>query len=255
MREVQLLATSWVQFNLARPPFDNVLFRRALARAVDREAYVRDVAGGLGVPAAELIPGGVLGHDPGLGHDISFDPSAARALLAQAGFPDARLVPRVTLRYAGVTPVQRRAEFLQAQLRQNLGVQVELDPVETKAFLALYRSKNFDLTLGGWAADYGDPQNWLGTNFGCSGGNNVFNYCNEQLDRIVASADAAIAQDERHELYVQAQRILEQDVVGIWLLHPGRIVLVRPYVQDLTITPVDEYPGARHLDRVWIAPH
>src|SRR5207253_2973768 len=103
--------------------------------------------------------------------------------------------------------------------------------------------------------DYPDPQDWFSTNFGCNGGNNRFNYCNPAFDALVERADASMDSSERLDLYAQAQQILVEDAAGLWLLNPDRLVLVKPYVQDLTFTGQDDYPGDQLLDTSWIAGH
>jgi ABC-type transport system substrate-binding protein len=75
-----------VQVNTAHAPLDNPLVRQALSRAIDRQALIRDIASGVGAPATSILPPAMPGHQPGLGSDIGFDPSAAADLLRQAGY-------------------------------------------------------------------------------------------------------------------------------------------------------------------------
>lgn len=247
-----LLATSWIAVNHARTPLDSLLVRQALSRAIDREALVRDTTDGLGRPATSLIPPGMPGFQDELGKDLDFDPAAARALLAQAGYPDPARFPKLSLSYGAATEPQRRAEFIQAQLKQHLGIELVLNPLEAKAYMAAYRSSSFELALIGSGAEYPDPQVWLRPNFGCDGSANRFNYCNPAFDQLVARADATLDQAERLRLYAEAQALLVQDAPGIWLRHSEFLTLVKPHVRGIVVTPVDEYPGNRFFDRVWI---
>jgi len=84
------LVTFAFQFNVTRPPFDNVKVRQAFANAVDREAFVDKVRSGVGKPAYSWIPPGMPGHRPDLGKEYRFDAAKARKLLADAGYPEGR---------------------------------------------------------------------------------------------------------------------------------------------------------------------
>src|SRR5205823_372529 len=66
-RQYNELTTFWVHLNNARTPLTNVSVRRALAKAIDRNALIRDIAGGVGLPATSIIPPGMPGFQEGLG--------------------------------------------------------------------------------------------------------------------------------------------------------------------------------------------
>ena len=252
------LATFWVQVNTTRPPLDNVLVRRALARGIDRGALVRDLAAGVSVPTTSIIPPGMPGFQSGLGHELRLDAQGGRALLAQAGFGGG--APRLTFSFAMAPDNLRRAHYLQSQWSEHLGVQVELKGMETADYEQAMASGAYDLAFGGWAADYPDPQDWFAMLFGCNGAYNRSGYCNPAFDRLVARADTSARQDERPRLYEQAQILLTQDAPVLPLFVRGQLVLGSPWVQSvdggpLPITPFDEYPGSLFLDKVQILPH
>jgi oligopeptide transport system substrate-binding protein len=251
------LTTFWLVLNNARPPLDNVNVRRALSRAIDRNALIRDIASGVGKPATSMIPPGMPGHQPELGKENDFDVAGAKQLLAQAGFTDLSTFPELHFRYATTTSNQSRAEFIQAQLKQNLGINIVLDSMEAKAFQAAYKAKDFDIAWSGWSADYPDPQDWMGSLFGCQAGNNKYNYCNPQFDQASLKGDTSTDQAVRMQAYAQAQTILVQDLPVVPLFFRGRTVVVKPWVhgggenQSLVITPIDTYPGISFLQTVF----
>jgi oligopeptide transport system substrate-binding protein len=259
-RQYSDLTTFWVQVNNATPPLNDVNVRRALARAIDRAAFVRDTASGVGVPMASIIPPGMPGFQDGLGQELGFDPLAARNLLAQAGFANGPDLPSLTFSFPATIDSQRRAANLQAQWRQTLGIDVGLNPVDPEGYEQALADKNYDLAFGGWAADYPDPQNWFNPLFGCQGSSNAYNYCNSGFDQLVARADTAADLTDRVRLYNQAQSRLIGDVPVLPLFARGHVVLVKPWVQaadgePLPISPLDDYPGSLFLDRVQILPH
>lgn len=259
-RQYNELTTFWVHMNNSKAPLNNPLVRKAFAKAIDRQALIRDIASGIGIPFTSIIPPGMPGYQEGLGQELGFDPEGARALLAQAGFPNGQGFPQLTYSFATNTANQRRAEFLQAQWQQNLNVNIQLNSMETKAYQAAFKAKQYDLAFGGWGADYPDPQDWFSTLFSCKGGNNKYNYCNPTFDQLVAQADTGTDLNSRVALYNQAQTELIQDAPVAPLYVRGRLVVVKPWIQavggsPLIITAQDDYPGDLFLDMVQVAAH
>jgi len=249
------LTTFWLIMNNAKAPLNNPMVRKALSKGIDRQAMIRDIAAGIGKPATSMIPPGMPGYQADLGKDIDFDPAAAKSLLAQAGIADPSQFPALHFRFATTSANQSRAEFIQAQLKQNLGINIVLDSMEAKAYQAAYKDKDFDLAFGGWGADYPDPQNWMASLFGCNASNNKYNYCDQQFDQASAKGDTGTDMNARLQAYAQAQQILVQDLPVAPLFYRGRMVLVKPWVQNLVITPKDDYPGVSFLNQVFVVKH
>jgi oligopeptide transport system substrate-binding protein len=249
------LTTFWLVMNNANKPTDNPLVRKAFAKAIDRQAMIRDVASGVGKPATSMIPPGMPGYQPDLGTDINFDAAAAKDLLKQAGYADPSTFPQLHFKFTTTTANQSRAEFIQAQLKQNLGVNIVLDSMESKAYQAAYKAKDYDLAWTGWTADYPDPQNYMSGLFGCNASNNKYNYCNKEFDAAATKGDTGIDLNARLQAYAQAQQILVTDLPVAPLYYRGRTVLVKPWVQNMVITPKDEYPGLTFLNAIGVSKH
>ena len=249
------LTTFWLVMNNANKPLDNPLVRKAFARAIDSDAMIRDVAAGVGKPATSMIPPGMPGYQADLGKDMKFDAAAAKDLLKQAGFADPATFPELHFKFATTTANQSRAEFIQGQLKQNLGINIVLDSMESKAYQAAYKNKDFDLAWTGWGADYPDPQNFMSGLFGCKASNNKYNYCNPLFDAAAAKGDTGTDLTVRLQAYAEAQQILVKDTPVAPLFYRGRMVLVKPWVQNLVITPKDDYPGLSFLTSISVAQH
>jgi oligopeptide transport system substrate-binding protein len=240
-RKYTELTTFWLQINTARPPLNNTLARRALSKAVDRAALVRDLASGVSVPTTSVIPPGMPGFQPDVGHDLDFDPAGARALWTQAGLNSSNVL---TFGYRDTPSDLRRAQWFQEQLSTNLGVTVQLST-----------SGDSDLSFGGWSGDYPDPQDWMAPVFGCNAPFNTSKFCDTTFDQLVARADTTSAMGDRLTLYAQAQTQLLQDAPIAPLFNRGRLVLSKPWVDGLKLVPADDYPGSMFLDEVRILPH
>jgi oligopeptide transport system substrate-binding protein len=95
-RRVPQLRGNYYGFITDRRPFDDVRLRRAFSMAIDRSVFPKVLHGGE-QPAISWIPPGMLGHDPGIG--LPYNPQEARRLLKEAGYPDGKGFPPITISY------------------------------------------------------------------------------------------------------------------------------------------------------------
>lgn len=250
-------STAMVLFNVTRSPFEDVRVRQALARAVDRVELVKEALEGVGVPATSIIPPGVAGHNPELGKSVQgFDPVAARRLLAEAGFPDGRGFPILSLPFsADNDTLVARASFVARAWAANLGVPVTPEPLSRAAWAARLETGDFSVTFRGYTPPP-DPEAYLrifqsinAINPGNSGG-----YRNPAYDRafdlFVREMDPARRLDRLHE----AERLMVEDSPRIFLYYEENLWLRQPYVRDLGVTPGggEAMPGRGELSKVWI---
>jgi oligopeptide transport system substrate-binding protein len=237
------LETYAVFYNTTQEPFDNPLVRQAVSRAIDREAYVNAVLSGAGVPAQSWLPPGMPGYDPAVGADLTFDPEAARALLAEAGYPDGEGFPTVTFTVADSEQNRTTAEFLQAQLGEHLGIDVQIETLEVTTFQDRFFEGDFQMSWLSWFGDYADPENWLPAQFASDGGFNVIGYSNPQVDDLLAEAAVELDPEQRLALYEQAHELIVEDQAVTPVYHPERNYLVNPSVAGLVTTALDAEPG------------
>ena len=250
------LTTFAYQFNVKRPPFDRKEARVAFSKAVDREVYVQSVQRGVGKPAYSWVPPGMPGYQENLGKDVhSFDPAVAKRLLADAGYPEGRGIPPISFQYSNTGDNPLRAQFLQAQLKDNLGIDIILEPMESAAFSRFVNSNQHHIAFVGWTADYPDPDNWLPETFGTGGGNNHTQYSSPQVDEIMRRALSEPDDSRRLQLWSQAQELVVNDTPMIFLTHSEHFLLYKPYVKGLRLTGMDgsSLPGRQFMNEVWIA--
>lgn len=229
------LSTFGARFDVRRPPFDDVRVRRALNLALDRAQQLRALHG-LAVPAHGILPPGLLGRDDTLAPP-PHDPARARALLAEAGYPDGLALTYVTVKeeYA-----ERLAQLLQADLAA-AGVRVTIEVLPFATFLAATGAPDgpaFSYTS--WLMDYPDPSNFLDVRFHSRaiGVTNDSGYANPALDRLLDEARALADPAARAARYRAAERLLADDAPWIWGYHPQLAEVVQPYVRDVEPHPV-----------------
>lgn len=251
------LATFALQFNNQRAPFDNPKVRQALSKGVDRQTYIEKIRRGVGKPATSWIPPGMPGHQPDLGKEFAFDPSKAKKELADAGFPDGKGLPPIAMQFANTGANQQIAEFVQAQFKDNMGIDLKLEPMDPPELSKLVSGNRHHLAFAGWGADYPDPDNWLPELFGTGAGNNHSQYSNPKFDALVKQAAAEPDEKKRLDMWAQAQKMMVEDAPVIFLFHDERFILVKPYVKGLKITGIDTnaLTGNWYLEEISLLKH
>ena len=229
-RSQSILAMFYYGFNVKKKPFDDVRVRQAVSMAINRRQIV-DLLGGDQIPLTSWIPKGVMAYQPKAG--LSYDPVKAGRLLDSAGYKDRSLFPRVTIFYNANEDNKRIAENIQAQIKKNLNIPVELSSEEWKTYLETLKTGRQEIFRMGWVADYPDPDNFMSLMASYSENNKTF-WKNKKFDALVEKARSGKSADERIKLYTKAQKILtEEDVPVIplfssrshWLVSPRMAVL------------------------------
>jgi oligopeptide transport system substrate-binding protein len=228
-------------------PFVDPKVREAFALAFDAEGWSHDVDGDLSSPTWTWIPPGYPGYDEN--SPLKYDVDAAKAALAAStyGGPDKLNALGLKLTFGDSPRNRQRSEWIVANYKDKLGVDIALDPVDATTFTALTKDPTtFPLMARqGWCADYPDPQNWLSvywrsdTTFANRPG-----YKNEEFDKLVNQADVEIDPAKRADLYKQAQQLMLADIPGAFGYNSLNHYLVKPWVKGYQTTPQDgTYPG------------
>ncbi|MEX2238901.1 MAG: peptide ABC transporter substrate-binding protein [Dehalococcoidia bacterium] len=208
--------TRGVEMQLDDEVLSDLNVRLALAKAIDREALNEVVAQGGNIPTTSWIPEEISGVPIGTFDEaIGFDPEGAAALLAEAGYPNGDGFPTLSF-LVGDTPAARAtAEFFQQNYQEILGIDIEIEVVDSATRSARFTSEDFDLFPGGWVQDYPDPENWIVGLFNTDGGNNHYNCSLPEIDDLVAEAQYNQNNEERIEQYREIERLIVENVCGI----------------------------------------
>jgi oligopeptide transport system substrate-binding protein len=231
------LGVSYFPFNVARPPFDNPLVRKAFTLAVDRRALIDTVVRGGQTPALAFVPPGIPDAAPGRdfraaggSYFADNDLAAAKALLTRAGYPDGRGLPPVTLLYSTGESNKLVAEAVQEMWKRALGVTVQLSNQELKVFYDNLDKHNFQVAIDSWIGDYLDAMTFLEL-FETGNGNNSPGYANPVYDRHLAAARAARDGAARAAALHAAEAVLMDDAVVLPLYFSTSPVMIRPNVK------------------------
>jgi oligopeptide transport system substrate-binding protein len=243
-RKVPRLITMYLQFDASRPPFNDVRVRQAFVLATDREALVRTIRPDCFPATGGFVPPGMPGHSPGIG--LPYDPEQARHLLSEAGYLDGQGFP--TLECLTSSDRVDIGETLQAQWRENLGVNIRWEEMERQTFLTELSEHTPHLFILGWRADYPDPDNFLRAQIGDV---QRQSWRNERYDDLVEKAQHSLDQVERIKLYEEAERILVEEAPILPIFHRSTRLLVKPWVTRFPTSGLREW----FLKDVVIKPH
>ena len=195
--------------NNRMPPLDNVRVREAIAHAIDRQAIIDGAMFGLGTPiGTHFAP-----HNPDY-VDLTglspHDPERAKALLAEAGYPDGFTT---TLKLPPPSYARRGGEIIAAQLRA-VGIQTEITNLEWAQWLEeVFRGKNYGLTIVSHTEPF-DIGIYARPDY-------YFQYDNPGFQDLIATLNVTADPAERTALVGQAQEIIAKDYVNGYLFQLG----------------------------------
>jgi peptide/nickel transport system substrate-binding protein len=209
-------------FNVARAdkPQADVMVRRALSYAIDKEALNQAVWGGVFAPAASPLMKPTFGYEPKTEEVYSFDVAKANAMLDEAGWVmngEIREKDGQPLSFSWPfqdRPVDNKiATFIQGAFR-SVGVDATVEPLERGAYVERLDAGDYDLARL-WFS-YADPDVLRTIFFSENIGNfNYARYSDPDVDQMLLDAAAATDAEERQTLYSQLQLKLLDDAVTI----------------------------------------
>jgi oligopeptide transport system substrate-binding protein len=227
---------------------DNKLVRRALSAAIDRQGLIDNVLKGGQLPANTFAPSMIFGNaalDPriapwalpeslgGTGYAKAVE--LAKGWLAEAGYPDAKGFPTITLMYNTSEGHKKIAEAIAAMWKDALGIDVKVENQEWKVYLNTISKKTPVEEMPhvwrlGWCADYPDENNWVKEVFAPSARNDI-RWNNQEFQKIVDEAEVSPDPAKRKELYFQAEKILCDDEAAIApIYYYTTVALTKPWL-------------------------
>lgn len=217
------------------PPFDNVTVRRALSYAIDRQAVIDMVFGGRGnVIGTNMFPGFKKYYDESLVEVYNFDPSKAKTLLAEAGFPNGFnftiMVP------SNYQPHVDTAQVIVEQLKES-GITAEIQLIDWASWLSdVYKARNYQATIIGLTAEAA-PKKAL-DRFQSDAGNNFINYKSEEFDQIYQLGEKTTNVDDKVAYYKQLQGILTNDAASVYIQDPYQMTAISNKLDGYTYYPI-----------------
>ena len=193
-------------------PFRDIRVRQAVMLGINRKALLDRIMEGVAVPATQLVPIGMAGYDPAITLP-DFDPAKARALLAEAGYPQGfKLTIHSTAgRYAND---QQQAEAI-AQMLSRIGIQTTVETQPVGMFFQNARKQAFTFNIVSWGFATGDTYVLIRETLHSKGLENYGRHTNPAIDAVLDQARTDTNPTSRGNAIAQAQRLAIQDVAVI----------------------------------------
>ncbi len=233
------LKTGYMGFVIEKFPLTHAKVRRAISMAIDR-SKIGEILHGNQKKASSFVPPGIVGHFPKLG--LPYDPIKAKAELRNSGV-DLSKPLQIELTLPNWDKVLTLGQYIQSELKKNLGIEVILQPFEHKTFRAQLSVKAFPMFLLSWSADYPDPDNFVSL-FISQSGNNMTGWkgtpANAKYDALIFEGRKTQDSKKREKLYSEAQKLLiEDEAVVMPLYYEPNMALVREKVKGLELNPMN----------------
>ncbi len=215
---------SWyLTYNTFTKPFSDLRVRQAFDFAIDRQSLTSNVLKGVSLPNYTLLMPGFPGFDKSI--TVPYDVKKAQGLLAAAGYPGGKGFPSITIYLRNssgeITTTQPAAEFIQSQLKTNLGISLNVKVIDQKTFTANLNKHVDPLYMVGYNYDYVDASDFM--DLFVTGGRHAWS--NKQYDKTVAAADHSFDAAKRSALYEKAQKLMAAQVPASFLYVPVQTYL------------------------------
>lgn len=233
------LTVNYLYLNVQKEPLNDLKVRQALAHAIDRDAMIQVVDMGNGTKADSFITPGVTFYAP-QPELYPYDVEKAKALLAEAGYPDGFTIKCVVTNSSDAI---NRAEFMQQQLAK-INVTMEVIPTETgtiSSSISGYKGDPKDTTWDvysrGFSPSTGDADQGLGRFASTEAppvGSNYGFFKNEDYDKAVAEGGSTADPEKRAAAYGKAQEIIWQQVPDIPLTFAVNMIVFSTEISNVT---------------------
>jgi oligopeptide transport system substrate-binding protein len=231
--------TRGLHLNQKVKPLDNVKVRMALAKAIDRETLNKVVFQEKYTPTTQWVPAGVSGIAATTYDEQKFDVAAAKKLLEEAGFPNGQGFPKLKLVLRDNKELKDLGEFLKTDYKKNLGIDIDLDIVDSKTRSTRFQKGDFELFFGGWIQDFPDVENWIDSLWDTGGGNNHSAYSNAELDAKLKANKFEPNTEKRLAAYKEMNDIVNKTVAIANMYHGSLNYMIKPKVAGYTPTNND----------------
>ncbi len=241
------------RFNTSMEPFTNAKIRRAFGLAVNQEEIVEYITKNGEKPAHGFVAYGFKGPDgkefrDSVGKLVEFNPEEAKKLLEEGmkeeGYTE---LPKVVMTYSTSPSHQNIAVALQAMFKETLGVDVELQNVESGVFLSEQKEFKYQMSRSSFLHDYADPVNAL-ESFITDSSMNRTTWSNADYDKLITDIKNETDENKRWELLKQADELLMQDMPVFPLYYYNQSTLEKPGITGILRHPVG-YLDLKYTDK------
>lgn len=238
-----LFVTWWLQMNFEDPVMSNKKIRQAIQRGIDTEALAQQVLNDGSEAATGFVPKGMAGPGDQTFREFAgeagpgFDPDEARRLYEEGVEELGGDIGALELVGSDTSTGKDVSTFIQGQLEENLGANVEIRTLPFDQSLEVLREGNFQFVTSGWGADYNDPSTFLDFYLSDSSFNDI-TFSSDRYDELVRGARTETDEQVRMEAFQEAESVLVDEEAAIALLYfDGDSILTKPYLKNSFTAP------------------
>ena len=240
------LKMAYISFANESKEFKDERVRKAFNLAIDRQGIIQNSLEGEGYAALNGFVPSINTYPSDKVKGYVFNPTLAKQLLAQAGFPDGSKFPSLEI-YVNTkegSGVHKMVKGVVADLKKNLNVNLKIKLCSIQERNEAIHSGKAKLWRAGWIADYPDPENFLclfyGGNISENDGSvvNDFKFSNKDFDQLYEKGLRELDNDKRNELMVKCDQLVIDHAAVMPILTDDFIVMVNVRVKDLKTNPL-----------------
>lgn len=229
-----MLDVTYFAFNHEEPLFKNKKLRQAMSLAFDRAGYNKMFHENTAFDAMGPVPPGLGGYRKEFKNPyVKYDIELAKKLLAEAGYPGGKGLPKIVVQTRSDTVARQQVEFFEKSMAK-IGIDIDLGMNTWPELVNKVTKKQHQMYTMAWGADYPDAENFLGLLY-CpnqSPGSNGANYCNADFDAIYKTATIMQDSPERTALYEKLNEMAALDVPWIFGFHRTDIYLAQAWLKN-----------------------
>ena len=236
MTSTPYLNTEYLGFKMDGPnsPLADKRIRQAVNLGFDRRKMMKYLRNNVGTPGCYgFIPCGLPGFDSTAAVGYEYDPALAKQLLAEAGYPNGKGLPPLTL--ATTNNYLDLCKYMQQQLAL-IGIDVKVDvnpPAALREQIAQGKSAWF---RGSWIADYPDAENYLSLFYSgnhCPAGPNYTHFSSAKFDKLYLQAKQETDPQVRQRLYTEMDRLVMEEAPVVVLYYDQILHFTHKNISDL----------------------
>jgi len=250
-KETPMLLFHSFLFNTKNPPLDNVLIRKAIVAAIDRELIKKMIVkGSFEIGKTITVPQSPEEKKYLNRIGINFSPVNAKKWLSDAGYPGGKGLPDIHL----ITNKSIMNNAIALAIRDSLlyyaNINIVIKATSWKEYISVLTnpdSKNWHMIRLGFNADYPDPNNWLNDLFNPSASNNICGWDNIEYANMIQAASRELNPSKRKKIFERAEEIIcKKECVASPLFYEKGIFLIKPRIKNWYYMTI----GGQHI-RNW----
>lgn len=219
-----------------KSPLRIVKIRQAINYAIDKQKLIKYLRNSLGTPGHQgFVPAGMPGFSETNVKGYSYNPAKSRQLLAEAGYPDGKNMPVITL--STTVLYHNLIEYVQSEL-ERAGIKTKIEVTQGASLREMVAKNGINFFYGSWIADYPDGENYLSLFYSKNKipfGPNYTGFSNAEFDKLFEQAYHVKSDEERYALYHKMDNIVMSNAPVVVLYYDKRVNLYQNNISGYSL--------------------